>query len=543
MDGLVDTAACPLRREVERRRTFAIISHPDAGKTTLTEKLLLFGGALREAGAVRAEKAARHATSDWLELEKQRGISVSSSVLHFDYGGHRVNILDTPGHRDFSEDTYRTLMAADSAVMLLDAAKGVEPQTRKLFEVCRIRRIPIFTFINKFDRLGRDPLDLLSEIEETLGIDAIPVNWPIGAGNRFCGVYDRLGQRALLFSGGHHGTRRPEQVEIVGSPADDAIREALGELAEETSEVLELLDGAGAEFDRERVAAGDQTPVFFGSALTYFGVQPFLESYLEMAPCPGPRESDQGVVEPTDAQFSGFVFKIQANMDPDHRDRVAFLRVCSGRFAKGESTVHARTGKTVRLANSTLLMGKERAEMDAAHPGDVVGLFDPGIFRIGDTLCDRGDFEYPGIPTFSPEVFVRVDVAGVAKRKSLAKGIEQLVQEGAVQRFSDPSGGSAAMILGAMGSLQFDVLTHRLATEYKVELKLVPLAFSVARWVQGEFDLSPFQYTETIRVVEDRERRSVLLFASPWTLESTLQRHPDLELSETADPHQFASAS
>jgi len=539
----VDTGSSGLRREVERRRTFAIISHPDAGKTTLTEKLLLFGGALREAGAVRAEKAARHATSDWLELEKQRGISVSSSVLHFDYDAYRVNILDTPGHRDFSEDTYRTLMAADSAVMLIDAAKGVETQTRKLFEVCRLRRIPIFTFVNKCDRFGREPLELMSEIEEVLGIDAVPVNWPIGVGNQFRGVYDRLGQRALLFSGGHHGTKLPEQVEVAGAPGDLAIADALGDAAEEVAESLELLDGATAGFDLTRVRAGEQTPMFFGSALTNFGVRPFLEAYLEMAPCPSARESDQGAVDPVDTPFSGFVFKIQANMDPDHRDRIAFLRVCSGRFRKGETVKHARTGKSVRLANSTLLMGKDRSEMEEAYPGDVIGLFDPGIFRIGDTLCERGDFHYPGIPSFSPEVFVQVDVAGVEKRKALATGIDQIVQEGAVQLFTESNGGSAGMILGAMGQLQFEVLIHRLATEYKVELKLRPFPFSAARWVQGEFDLSPFRYAETVRVVQDREGRPVLLFASQWALDSTRQRHPELQLSETADPTLFATQS
>jgi len=537
----VKPGSSSLRREVERRRTFAIISHPDAGKTTLTEKLLLFGGAVREAGAVRAEKAARHATSDWLELEKQRGISVSSSVLHFDYAGHRVNILDTPGHRDFSEDTYRTLMAADSAVMLIDAAKGVEPQTRKLFEVCRIRRIPIFTFVNKFDRLGRDPLELMSEIEEILGIDAIPVNWPVGAGNRFRGVYDRLGARASFFSGGKHGTRLPEQQVVEGDAAAPEVAAAMGEEAAEIAEALELLDGAGADFDLERVRAGDQTPMFFGSALTNFGVQPFLESYLEMAPCPEARESDHGRIDPVATPFSGFVFKIQANMDPDHRDRIAFLRVCSGRFEKGMTTRHSRSGKTVRLANSTLLMGRDRAEMEDAYPGDVIGLFDSGLFRIGDTLCEDGAITYPGIPTFSPEVFVRVDVAGVEKRKALAKGIDQLVQEGAVQLFSEPGGGSATMILGAMGQLQFDVLRHRLATEYKVQLELVPLAFSAARWVTNDADLSPFQYTETVRIVEDREGRPVLLFATQWNLDSTVDRHPELELSETADSRLFAS--
>jgi peptide chain release factor 3 len=524
-----------LRREVERRRTFAIISHPDAGKTTLTEKLLLFGGAVREAGAVRAQKAARHATSDWLELEKQRGISVSSSVMSFEFDGFAVNILDTPGHKDFSEDTYRTLMAADSAVMLIDAAKGVEAQTRKLFQVCRLRRIPIFTFVNKLDRQGRDPLDLMSEIESVLGIDAVPVNWPIGQGSDFRGVYDRVGQRALLFAGGKHGTQRVDQKEVAGAPGDAAVRAAAGDFADELVESLELLDGAGAELDRERVAAGDQTPMFFGSALTNYGVMPFLESFLELAPCPSARHSSEGPIDPVETPFSGFVFKIQANMDPDHRDRIAFTRVCSGRFEKGATTRLARTGKSIRLANSTLLMGKDRIEMEEAFPGDVIGLFDPGIFRIGDTLCEKGDFHYPGIPSFSPEHFVRVEVAGVEKRKSLSKGIEQLVQEGAVQLFAEPGGGSATLILGAMGPLQFDVLKHRLATEYKVDLQLSPLPFTAARWPQGDADLSPFRYAETVKVVHDRDDRPVLLFQSAWNLEVTQQRYPELVLSHTAD--------
>jgi peptide chain release factor 3 len=522
-----------LRREVERRRTFAIISHPDAGKTTLTEKLLLFGGALREAGAVRARKAARHATSDWLELEKQRGISVSSSVLHFDYEGYRVNILDTPGHRDFSEDTYRTLMAADSAVMLIDAAKGVEPQTRKLFEVCRMRQIPIFTFVNKLDRYGRDPLELMDEIEKVLGIDAIPVNWPIGAGSSFRGVYDRLGRRALLFSGGNHGTTRPEQDEVPGAPEE--IRDALGETADEVLEGLELLDGAGAEVDLQRVRAGKQTPMFFGSALSNYGVLPFLESFLRMSQCPGARESTKGAVDPVTEPFSGFVFKIQANMDPDHRDRLAFLRVCSGRFEKGMSVRHARTGKTLRLANSTLLMGKDRAEMAEAFAGDVIGLFDPGLFRIGDTLCADGELHYPGIPSFPPEVFMRVDVAGAPKRKALAKGTEQLVQEGAIQLFQEePGAGSAAMILGAMGPLQFEVMTHRLEREYKVQLRLVKLSFTAARWVGSGFDPNAFRYSETTKLVYDRDDRPVLLFANAWGIQSMGRLHPDLELLTVA---------
>ena len=535
----MEPSTAEVRREVERRRTFAIISHPDAGKTTLTEKLLLFGGAVREAGAVRAQKAARYATSDWLELEKQRGISVSSSVLHFEHAGLRVNILDTPGHRDFSEDTYRTLMAADSAVMLIDAAKGVEAQTRKLFQVCRLRHIPIFTFVNKFDRLGRDPLDLMGEIESVLGIDAIPVNWPIGAGSEFRGVYERPEKRALLFSGGRHGTIRVDQREISGPPDAAELRHEVGHAADELAESLELLDGAAPELDREAVAGGLQTPMFFGSALTNYGVLPFLEHFLREAPGPMPRISDAGAIEPAEAPFSGFVFKIQANMDPDHRDRIAFLRVCSGRFEKGMTARHARSGKSLRLAKSTLLMGKDRGEMDEAYAGDVIGLFDSGSFRIGDTLCAVGDFQYAGIPSFSPECFVRVDVAGVEKRKALAKGIEQLAQEGAVQVFSEEAGGSAGLILGSMGTLQFDVLKHRLATEYKVELRLTPLSFSLARWVQGEFDPEPFRYSPAIRLVRDRDERPVLLFESSWNLEYTERKHPELSLSQTGDDRLF----
>ena len=524
-----------LAREVARRRSFAIISHPDAGKTTLTEKLLLYGGALREAGAVRAQKAARHATSDWLELEKQRGISVSSSVLHFEHRGCRVNLLDTPGHRDFSEDTYRTLVAADAAVMLIDAAKGVESQTRKLFEVCRLRRIPIFTFVNKMDREGREPLALIGEIEEVLGIDAVPLVWPIGAGRDFRGVYDRQARAALLFSGGHHGTLQVEERRVAGEPDAPAVREALGPFADAVRDALELLDGAGVPFDPAEVAAGRQTPVFFGSALTNYGVLPFLDRFLELAPPPGPRPSTRGPIDPVAHPFSGFVFKIQANMDPDHRDRVAFLRVCSGRFQRGATTIHVRTGKPVRLARSTLVMAQEREQVDEAFPGDVVGLFDPGLFRIGDTLCDEGDFAYEGIPSFSPEHFARVEVAEVMKRKALAKGLEQLAQEGVVQVFTEPGAGSAAPILGAVGPLQFEVLQHRLATEYRVQLQLTPLPWTLARWPRAGFDPAAFRFSDSVHVVEDRDGRPVLLFRSPWNLQMALDKHPELELAETGD--------
>lgn len=538
-----DRSSQEIRREIERRRTFAIISHPDAGKTTLTEKLLLYGGALREAGAVRAQKAARHATSDWLELEKQRGISVSSSVLHFEFAGHRVNILDTPGHRDFSEDTYRTLMAADSAVMLIDAARGVEPQTRKLCEVCRLRQIPIFTFVNKMDRHGRDPLDIMAEIEDVLGMDVVPANWPVGSGSDFRGIYDRLMRRLVLFSGGDHGTHRVDEETLVGEPGGPASREAMGPFADEVCEGLELLEGAGAELDAELVAKGSQTPMFFGSALTNFGVRPFLERYLEMAPGPVPRQSGGESIDPVERPFSGFVFKIQANMDPDHRDRVAFIRICSGQFVKGRQTSHARTGKPIRLMNSTLLMGKDRAEVEEAFAGDVVGLFDPGIFRIGDTLADESGVVYAGIPIFAPESYMRVEVAGVRKRKALEKGIEQLVQEGVVQLFRDPEGGSASWILGAMGPLQFDVMKHRLKTEYGVELILSNLPYTLARWPQAGFDPEDFKYSERIRVVRDRDDRWALLANSAWDFDRLCERNESLELAETPDPSLFESAS
>jgi len=532
-----------MRREIERRRTFAIISHPDAGKTTLTEKLLLYGGAIREAGAVRAQKASRHATSDWLELEKQRGISVSSSVLHFEFDGRRVNILDTPGHADFSEDTYRTLMAADSAVMLIDAARGVEPQTRKLCEVCKLRKIPIFTFVNKMDRHGRDPLEIMGEIEEVLGMDVVPVNWPVGSGSDFRGIYDRLERRLVLFSGGEHGTHRVDEQVIVGEPDSEAVMEAMGPFAQDVLDGLELLEGAGAELDAELVAKGSQTPMFFGSALTNFGVHPFLERFLEMAPGPMPRTSEGEVIDPVEHSFSGFVFKIQANMDPDHRDRIAFVRICSGQFSRGSQTSHVRTGKPIRLTNSTLLMGKDRTEVNEAFAGDVVGLFDPGIFRIGDTLADEKEIVYAGIPIFAPESYMRVEVAGVQKRKALEKGIEQLVQEGVVQLFRDPVGGSASWILGAMGPLQFDVMKHRLKSEYGVDLTLSNLPYTLARWPQAGFDPDDFKYSERIRVVRDRDDNWALLAQSPWDFDRLLERNESLELAETPDPSLFESAN
>ncbi|MFP6664799.1 MAG: peptide chain release factor 3 [Deltaproteobacteria bacterium] len=522
-----------IRREVERRRTFAIISHPDAGKTTLTEKILLFGGAVREAGAVRAQKASKHATSDWLEIEKQRGISVSSSVMHADYANMRINILDTPGHRDFSEDTYRTLIAADSAVMLIDSAKGVETQTRRLFEVCRMRGIPIFTFINKMDRHGRDPLDLLSEIEDVLGIESVPLNWPVGVGKEFRGTYDRLDRRLDIFSGGNHGTMLVDSESISGEPEDEAIQAALGSAAEMFMDGLELLEGAGTEFDPERVRAGKQTPVFFGSALTNFGLKPFLDHFVELAPPPLARLAvDTRIIEPATSAFSGFVFKIQANMDPGHRDRIAFIRICSGKFEQGVNAVHRRTGKTMRLTKSTLLMGRGRESVEVAYPGDVVGLFDPGFLQIGDTLCTSGDFDFPELPTFAPEHFMRVELGLVTKRKALQKGLDQLAHEGAIQIFSDPDG-AGATILGAVGPLQFDVLKHRLASEYKVELRLSQLTFSVARWPTGDFKPEMVGHSRLSKLVYDHVGRPVLISQGVNFLERLLEGHEGITLAET----------
>ncbi|MBQ4334535.1 MAG: peptide chain release factor 3, partial [Myxococcaceae bacterium] len=492
-----------LDREIARRRTFAIISHPDAGKTTLTEKLLLYGGAIHLAGSVKARRKSRHATSDWMELEKQRGISVTSSVLQFEHDGFAVNILDTPGHQDFSEDTYRTLAATDAAVMLIDGAKGVEAQTRKLFQVCRKRRIPIFTFINKLDRDIRPPLDLLDELESLLGIRSTPINWPIGCGSAFKGVFDRHQKRFLLFEGGSHGARQAEMTAI--EEGDPSISEVIGQGAlDSLREELELLDVAGDPFDLDRVLQGELTPVFFGSAMTNFGVLPFLEGFLRMAPpprayravnesstpvtAPVASENGQDALErtaPNHPAFSGFIFKIQANMDPAHRDRVAFLRICTGRFVRGMSARHVRLDKEIKLANPQQFMAQDRQTVDEAYPGDIVGLFDPGHFRIGDTLCAGTRVEYAGIPSFSPEHFASVRLKEALKRKQLLKGLEQLSQEGAIQLFQAPGAVSPEPIVGAVGQLQFDVLRFRLEHEYGVAPILDALPFVHARWVES----------------------------------------------------------
>ncbi len=518
---------------VARRRNFAIISHPDAGKTTLTEKLLLYGGAIQQAGAVRARGEQRRVTSDWMELEKQRGISITSTVLQFDYRSHTINLLDTPGHQDFSEDTYRTLAAADNAVMLEDAAKGLEPQTRKLFEVCRLRRIPLFTFINKMDRPGREPLELVDEIEQELGLLCWPVNWPIGSGDQFRGVLDRRGRQAILFQRGERGRQAQELKMDVEDPR-------LGELVEEdllrqALEELELLDGAGADLTLEAVHQGDLTPVFFGSAMTNFGVEPFLKTFLNLALSPMARTSSAGRIDPLSPQFSGFIFKLQANMDPRHRDRVAFLRVCSGTFERDMVVHHARSGKAVRLSRPQKLFGQNRSLVDRAYPGDVIGLNNPGVFAIGDTLYQGRKVEYEGIPCFSPEIFSWLHNPNPSAFKGFRKGVNALREEGAVQILYDADPGKRNPILAAVGQLQLEVVQHRLEHDYGVPTRLEPLGFTTARWVTGGWPaLEALGRLFNCKTVRDSWNRPVLLFKNRWNLQQLQGDHPELALAAVA---------
>ena len=524
-----------LRKEIEKRRTFAIISHPDAGKTTLTEKFLLYGGAINLAGSVKGKATARHAVSDWMEIEKERGISVTSSVLQFEYDGYCINILDTPGHQDFSEDTYRTLMAADSAVMVIDGSKGVEAQTRKLFKVCVMRKIPIFTFINKMDRDANDTFDLLDEIEKELGIATCPKNWPIGSGKGFKGIYDRDKSCVIIYSDTEKGTKEGETLEI---PMEDEERlleyigqEALDKLKEE----IELLDGASAEFDLEEVRRGDLTPVFFGSALTNFGVEIFLQHFLQMTTTPLPRKSDVGVVEPVENNFSAFVFKIQANMNKAHRDRIAFMRICSGKFEASMEVKHVQGGKIMRLSQPQQIMASERKILDEAYAGDIIGVFDPGVFSIGDTLCmPKEEFAYEGIPTFAPEHFARVRQVDTMKRKQFVKGITQIAQEGAIQIFQEYNTGMEEIIVGVVGVLQFDVLKYRLNNEYNVEIRLEPLPYEYIRWIENkdEFDLDKLTGTSDMKKVKDMKGNPLLLFVNEWSVGMTIDRNKGLILTE-----------
>lgn len=523
-----------ITNEIKKRRTFAIISHPDAGKTTLTEKFLLYGGAINQAGSVKGKATAKHAVSDWMEIEKERGISVTSSVLQFNYGGYCINILDTPGHQDFSEDTYRTLMAADSAVMVIDASKGVEAQTRKLFKVCVMRHIPIFTFINKLDREAKDTFELLDDIEKELGIATCPINWPIGSGKEFKGVYDRAKREVELFSDTKKGTAMgevktvpidaPETEELIGSDAKDI-------LANE----IELLDGAAAEFDQELVDKGQLSPVFFGSALTNFGVETFLKHFLKMTTSPLPRKSDHGEIDPmTEKDFSAFVFKIQANMNKAHRDRIAFMRICSGEFEAGMSVYHVQGGKDVRLSQPQQMMASERKMIDKAYGGDIIGVFDPGIFSIGDTLTtSKEKFAYEGIPTFAPEHFARVRQVDTMKRKQFVKGINQIAQEGAIQIFQEFNTGMEEIIVGVVGVLQFDVLKYRLQNEYNVEIRLENLPYEYIRWIENEeIDMDRLSGTSDMKKIMDLKGRPLLLFAHEWSIRMTEERNEGLILSE-----------
>lgn len=519
--------------EIRRRRTFAIISHPDAGKTTLTEKLLLYGGAIRLAGSVKARKAQKHAVSDWMEIEKQRGISVTSSVMQFEYEGYCINILDTPGHQDFSEDTYRTLMAADSAVMIIDSAKGVEAQTKKLFHVCKMRGIPIFTFINKMDRAGKDPFELVEEIEQVLGIRSYPMNWPIRVGNNFIGIYNRKLSQIELFDSGDHG-----QSVVASSKKnvdDPVFRDLLGEAANtKLVDDITLLDMAGDEFSEREVLKGELTPIFFGSAMTNFGVQVFLEEFLSMTTPPLPRASTQGEVDPETGAFSSFVFKIQANMNPTHRDRIAFMRICSGKFEKGMEVRHVPSGKLIRLSQPQQFLAQEREIVEEAYAGDIIGVFDPGIFNIGDTLSEgNANFSFEGIPIFAPEHFARVYTKNSMKRKQFIKGINQLSEEGAIQIFQELDSIAQEFIIGVVGILQLEVLEYRLKNEYSVDVKIEHLPFKHIRWVKSDsFNPRTFKLTTDTVIVKDQLDNPVLLFQNEWSIRTVQERNNGVELAD-----------
>ena len=520
-----------LEEEISRRRTFAIISHPDAGKTTLTEKFLLYGGAIAQAGEVKGKRA-KAATSDWMEIEKQRGISVTSSVMQFQHNGFCINILDTPGHQDFSEDTYRTLMAADSAVMVIDGAKGVEPQTRKLFKVCALRHIPIFTFINKMDRETRDPLELCEEVERELGIDTYAMNWPIGCGKEFAGVYDREKQRILFFSGETKG-KKVNSMEV--ALEDPTLDETLGtEKAAKLRDEVELL-GAGRDFDMQAVRNGTLSPVFFGSALTTFGVEPFLEEFLRMTTAPLPRVSDQGEVDVFSPDFSAFVFKIQANMNKAHRDRLAFMRICSGKFERDTEYYHVQSGKKLRLSQPQTMMAAEREIVEEAYTGDIIGVFDPGLFAIGDTITVPGKkFRYSGIPTFEPEHFMRVSPKDTMKRKQFIKGTEQIAQEGAIQIFKIPGAGLEEVIVGVVGTLQFDVFEYRMKNEYNVDLRMSSLPYDHLRLIES-MDCHPDEIVlcTGAAVLQDFRDRYLLAFDGEWSVGFLTKHNPGLVLADT----------
>jgi peptide chain release factor 3 len=510
------------------RRTFAIISHPDAGKTTLTEKLLLYGNAIDLAGNVRARRNHRNTTSDWMAMEQERGISITSTVLQFPYRDHIINLLDTPGHQDFSEDTYRTLSAVDSAVMVLDAAKGIEPQTRKLFDVCRKRGIPIFTFINKMDRPARDPYELLDEIEEILGMEPVPMNWPVGDGPGFRGVYDRRTKGVYLYERTVRNERMAPEVflPVEKLKKDGSFNESQIEKLESD---VELLDGLGIEFDHSRMLTEKQTPVFFGSALTNFGVRLFLEAFVDFAPPPQPYESDEGSVKPSEPDFSGFIFKIQANMNPKHRDSVAFLRVCSGHFERGMLVTHVQSGKTIRLQRPYRLFANEREVIDEAYPGDVVGLPNTGDFAIGDTLCEGNLLRFASIPRFQPEHFALLRNNDPGKQKQFIKGLRQLETEGAVQVYHNVNAMKREPILAVVGQLQFEVVQARLLNEYSVITTLERLQLTEARFVEGpEKVIEQLPMRNEVLLARDSDERLILLFSSSFYIRYYSEKHPEL---------------
>jgi peptide chain release factor 3 len=521
-----------MAREYEKRRTFAIISHPDAGKTTLTEKLLLYGGAIHMAGAVKSRKSKRAATSDWMEIEKKRGISVTSSVLAFEFEGIHYNLLDTPGHQDFSEDTYRTLTAADCAIMLIDAAKGVEPQTRKLFHVCRMRGTPIVTFVNKLDRPARDPFELMSEVEEVLGLNTVPFTWPIGDGDRFQGVYVRSDQTIVRFEKtAQNATKAPVQT---GGIDDPELSSLIGEAPfQKLHGELELLDGAGEAYSRDAFLAGIQTPVFFGSALTSFGVEPFLRDFRALCPPPGPRVAGDDVVSPDDDRFSAFIFKVQANMDPAHRDRIAFARICSGKFEGGMRVQHARLDKEIRLNRAEQFFASERESIVEAYAGDIVGLYDPGLYRIGDTLSTGTPLSFDAVPRFSPEHFGRVVLLDPMKRKAMQKGIQELAEEGTLQLFFEP-GREKDPICGVVGQLQFEILAYRLEHEYNAKVRLDRLGYSHARWVEGAETPKELSLARIPLAVHDQDHRLVALFRDEWEIERSIRDNDAWSFHETA---------
>ncbi len=522
------------KKDIDLRRTFAIISHPDAGKTTMTEKLLLYGGAIQMAGSVKAKRSKKFATSDWMELEKQRGISVTSSVMNFPYKEHQMNLIDTPGHQDFSEDTYRTLTAVDSALMLIDAASGVETQTKKLFEVCALRKTPIITFVNKLDREGRDPFELMEEIETVLGIRVSPITWPIGMGDRFRGVYHRLKNQLLIYD---KDAERSRPVPLKGMDLDSPeIVEELGEeLAETLKMEIELLDGAGDELSIEKYLNGELAPVFFGSALNNFGVEPLLDALVEMAPPPLARQAQERNVDPYEKKFTGFIFKIQANMDPSHRDRVAYMRICSGKFERGMKSHLVRLKKTQRLGRPTQFMSQDRSLVEEAFAGDIVGIHDPGVFKIGDTLTEGESLHYTGIPVFAPEHFVRVELKDPLKSKQLNKALDQLSEEGAVQVFRPISRND--QILGVVGVLQFDVVQYRIQHEYGVKVNFARLPYKAARWIHSEDEsaLDEFIGANTNVICNDQYEQKAILLEDEWRLRFLNDRFPKVEYTSTSE--------